>query len=189
MRSSPLSWTDDSTGRVSQVEYTVPEEGTEPRTLAVALTGRFQSYYADKAPPAADAAADGTGDEEPSGPSEVPLERSPETRVAVIGNAEFLSDFVAQALGRQESGFFMQNLSYVQNLIDWINLDSDLLQIRARSTATRRLAPLDRASEVTIEVVNYLFPIAVLAGIGGAVLRRRGRGESWLDGPGAGGEE
>jgi ABC-2 type transport system permease protein len=186
LRSSPLSWTDDSTDRVSRVAYAVPEEGTQSRTLAVALMGRFQSYYAGKAPPSSETDADAEdddGEEGPAPPTEVPLERSPDTRIAVIGNAEFLSDFVAQALGRQESGFFLQNLTYVQNLIDWINLDSDLLEIRARSTAPRRLVPLERGSEVTIEIVNYLFPIAVLALIGGIVVWRRARGISWLDGP------
>jgi ABC-2 type transport system permease protein len=190
LRSSPLAWTDDSTDRVSRVSYTVPDEGTEPRTLAVALRGRFESYFAGKAPPGVEEADEGAEDEgatEASLPSEVPLERSPDTRIAVIGNAEFLSDFVAQALGRQESGFFMQNLSYVQNLIDWINLDSDLLEIRARSTGTRRLVPLDRGSEVAIEVVNYLFPIAVLGLIGGLVIWRRARGVSWLEEPGVSG--
>ncbi|RMG45701.1 MAG: hypothetical protein D6718_06815 [Acidobacteria bacterium] len=166
LRSSQRSWTDDDTARVGYIDYTVPEEGTEPQLLAVALSGRFESYFKDKEPP--------KPEDDSEAPPEVPLAVSPETRLAVIGNAEFLSDFVARVLGRTESGFFGENLAFMQNLVDWMNLDNDLLEIRARGTVDRRLARLDRKEEVMFEVVNYLVPVFALAALGGwRLLRRR----------------
>jgi ABC-type uncharacterized transport system involved in gliding motility auxiliary subunit len=104
----------------------------------------------------------------------VPIARSPDTRLAVIGNAEFVSDFVARALGRQMGGFFVQNLGFVQNLIDWMNLDNDLISIRARGGATRPLPRLGRQAEIAVEAANYLIPLLALAIFGlGRDLRRR----------------
>lgn len=176
LRSSERSWTDDATDKVSRIDYTVPEE-TEPHAIALALHGTFGSFFAGRQPPASEAADEEAGEPEVTA---IPLERSPETRLVVIGNAEFLSDFVAQVLGSQESGYFLQNLSYVQNLIDWINLDSDLLGIRSETTVTRRLPQLSRGNEVAIEVANYLVPVALLALIGALTVLRRRRTPPWI---------
>jgi ABC-2 type transport system permease protein len=175
LRSSAKSWTDDDTSRVGYVDYEVPEAGLEPQLLAVALDGQFESYFAGKEAPAAEDTADDGGDEAtaPPGAAEVPLERSPETRLVVIGDAEFLSDFVARALGTTEGGFFDENLAFMQNLIDWINLDSDLIGIRSRSTGARRLDRVERGTEVTIEAVNYAAPAVFLVALGAWLFWRR----------------
>jgi len=103
------------------------------------------------------------------------LEKSPETRLVVIANAEFLSDFVARALGTQDGGFFGENLAFVQNLIDWTNLDNDMLGIRSKGAAARRIEPVERGTEVTIEAVNYALPVALLLALAAySVVRRRG---------------
>ena len=65
-------------------------------------------------------------------PAKVALKQSPETRLIVIGNAEFLSDFVARALAQVDGGFFVENLRFAQNVIDWVGLDNEMLSIRAR---------------------------------------------------------
>jgi hypothetical protein len=103
----------------------------------------------------------------------VPLEESPETRLVVIGNAEFLSDFVASALNRAGGGFFLNNLAFVQNLIDWTTLDNDLIAIRARGGGARRLERTERSTQVIIETANYLIPVAVLCLLGAWRLWRR----------------
>jgi len=174
LKSSERSWTDDDTSRVAYVDYTVPTEGLGPRLLAVALSGEFESYFAGRPAPTREAAAgDEAGEEEPAPPTEVPLERSPTTRLVVIGDAEFLSDFVARALGTQEGGFFAENLAFMQNLIDWTNLDNDLIGIRSRGTTVRRLARVDRGTEVTIEAVNYVVPLILLLSLAGYRIWKR----------------
>ena len=160
LKSSSRSWTDDDPSRVSYVDYRVPQEGTEPHLLAVSLSGRFPSYFRDRERPGS--TEDGSeGDEPGSRPAEVALEQSPDTRLVVIGDAAFVSDLVARALGL-DSGFFASNLAFVQNLIDWINLDNDMLSIRSRGTGVRRLDRIDRGTEVTVEIVNYAIPIFAL---------------------------
>ena len=164
LASSDRSWTDADVSHVAQTRYVVPP-GTKSRTIAVVLQGRFDSFFAGKeAPPAG-------GD---STRRDVPLARSPETRLVVVGDAEFLSDLIAGALGRQSGGLYLQNLGFVQNLVDWMNLDDDLVAIRTRASAARPIRRMPRGAQVMLEILNYLIPLAVLAGIGlSRVVRRR----------------
>ncbi len=172
LRSSARSWTDDDLTRVPIIDYEVPAEGTEPHLLAVSLTGKFTSYYADREPPAnADAAGDAE-DEAGAVPSTVALKESPETRLVVIANAAFVSDLIARALNL-DSGFFASNLAFMQNLIDWLNLDNDMLGIRSRGTGVRRLDRTERGSEMAIEGVNYLIPAIALLAFGAHRIWRR----------------
>ncbi|HKQ60697.1 MAG TPA: Gldg family protein [Candidatus Polarisedimenticolaceae bacterium] len=156
LQSSAKSWTSDDLSRVGYVDYEVPAQGTQPQLLAVGLSGRFKSFYAGKNPPGADASAKG---------KPVTIQESPETRLVVVGNAAFLSDLVAQMIGRMEGGFFAQNLRFVENLIDWITLDNDMVAIRSRGTAPRSLKRTERAQEVTIESANYAIPALLLLGL------------------------
>ena len=173
LQSSEVSWTDDDLSRTGFVDYQVPAEGTERYLLAAAISGRFQSYFADKEIPRAEtpAAAPAEGEEEgeeeaEQPPAEVALKQSPETRLVVIGDSEFLSDFVARALSQVDGGFFVENLRFAQNLIDWVALDNDMLGIRARGMASRRLERIGKGPEIAIEVLNYVVPIVILFALG-----------------------
>jgi ABC-2 type transport system permease protein len=167
LQSSADSWTSDDLARVTYVDYEVPAEGTEPHLLAVALNGQFASHFAGRpapgsAPPPAAEPDDDAAAENAPGPSRVPLEESPETRLVLIGNAEFLSDFVARSIGQLEGGFFVENLRFVENLIDWATLDNEMIGIRSRGLVSRRLEPVDKGTEIVIESVNYLIPTVIL---------------------------
>jgi ABC-2 type transport system permease protein len=175
LESSDRSWTNDDLASAAFVDYEVPSEGTEPHLLAAALSGRFKSYFAERPVPGQEPeqedntgseAADEAGAEEPEPPSKVALQESPETRLIVIGNAEFLSDFVARALATVDGGFFIENLRFAQNLIDWAGLDNDMLGIRARGLVSRRLERVGKGEEVFIETVNYVVPAVLLAALG-----------------------
>lgn len=167
LQSSPESWTSSDLSQVQFVDYTVPDE-TERHLLAVALDGQFESYFAERGAPAPDDAGEENGEEdgERDPAAAAVLERSPDTRLVVIGNAEFLSDFVAQALGNLDAGFFEENLRFAQNLIDWATLDRDMIGIRSRGAASRRLVTVNRAEEVALELASYSIPVLVLLGIG-----------------------
>lgn len=176
LESSDRSWTNDDLASVGFVEYEVPSEGTEPHLLAAALSGRFKSYFTERPVPGQEPEeeeddpeggdADEAGAEEPEAPSKVALQESPETRLIVIGDAEFLSDFVARALATVDGGFFIENLRFAQNLIDWAGLDNDMLGIRARGLVSRRLERVGKGEEVFIETVNYVVPAFLLAALG-----------------------
>jgi ABC-2 type transport system permease protein len=191
LQSSARSWTNADLGAVSYVDYEVPVEGTEPQLLAVALSGRFKSYFADRLPepeepPVSDPDSGETveDDEAPDVARSLPIVESPETRLAVIGNAEFLSDFVARSLGQLDGGFFVENLRFVENLIDWVGLDSEMLGIRSRGLASRRLERIEPRSQVSIEAVNYLVPVLALFGLAAHRYWRRRSTTPLLNGPG-----
>jgi len=170
LESSDLSWTDDDLSQVPLIDYLVPAEGTEPHLLAVALNGRFSSFYAERPVPGQDSApikGETEDFEKPTPqPSRVALQQSPETRLIVVGNAEFLSDLVARALSSVDGGFFVENLRFAQNLIDWVGLDNDMLGIRARGLVSRRLERVEKGEEIFIEVLNYVVPALLLAALG-----------------------
>ena len=50
----------------------------------------------------------------------------------------------------------LNNLLFVQNLVDWSVEDLDLLNIRSRGTYTRVLQPLQANQQTTWEVFNYI---------------------------------
>lgn len=166
LQSSSRSWTDDDLTRVGYVDYTVPEEGTRPHLLAVALSGRFQSYFADKPAPGEEPATSDDADDPGTAASRVTFDASPETRLVVVGNGEFVNDFVARSIGQTDGGFFVENLRFVMNLIDWVALDNDMIGIRSRGLASRRIERVEKGAEITIETANYLIPAVVLIALG-----------------------
>ncbi len=172
LQSSELSWTDDNLASVGFVDYQVPQDGTEPRLLAAALSGRFKSYFADRDVPGQATDDDPAGEgqdaedaETDDSPKKVALQESPETRLLVVGNAEFLSDFVARALASVDGGFFVENLRFAQNLIDWAGLDNDMIGIRARGMVSRRLERLDKNEKLLVVVINVVVAVGLLVGL------------------------
>jgi len=166
LQSSGSSWTDDDTLRVGYVDYEVPAEGTEPHLLAAAVSGRFASFFADRKPEVGTSAAEAAGEAQAE-ESKVSLGQSPETRLVVVGNAEFLSDFVARALAQVDAGFFGENLRFLQNVIDWVGLDNDMLDIRARGWVSRRFERTGRGVEIGVETWSYVVPLVGLLLLGG----------------------
>jgi ABC-2 type transport system permease protein len=161
LRTSEVAWTSSDLSGVQTVDYQVPPDTTSYE-LAVAVDGRFKSYFAGRQPPQPES------DEENATPPpvRVTIDESPDTRLVVIANSEFVSDFVARALGGMDGGFFAENVRFVENLIDWTTQDSDMIAIRSRGISSRRLAKTDRTTEITIESINYMLPwmlIVVLA--------------------------
>jgi ABC-2 type transport system permease protein len=176
LRSSDRSWTDSNTAQAAYVDYTVPDEGTEPRLLAVALSGKFESYFANREVPVPEPPeSDEENGEETAlpEPTTVALKESPETRLIVVGDSAFLSDFVARTIGQVDGSFFVENLRFVENVIDWANLDSDMMAIRARGLVSRRLDRTTRSTEIAIEALSYVVTLLLLGALAMNVRWRR----------------
>ena len=179
LESSDRSWTDDNTAQVALLDYTVPDEGTKPQLLSVALNGKFTSYFADKEVPIRDNVADenevpGSGtDESPSAPTTVALHESPETRLVVVGDAAFLSDFVARTIGQVDGNFFVENLRFIENVIDWVTLDSDMMAIRARGLASRSIDRTSPRTQIGIETTCYVVTLLLLGALAMNMRSRR----------------
>ncbi len=160
LRTSDVAWTSADLSGTQSVDYQVPPD-TETVDLAVAIDGRFKSYFAGKQPPQPE--SDDENETAPPPPVRVTIDESPETRLVVIANSEFVSDFVARALGGMDGGFFAENLRFVENMIDWTTQESDMIAIRSRGASSRRLAKTDRTTEITFESINYILPLMLIA--------------------------
>ncbi len=183
LRSSPHAWTRE--GFDIQPDFQLyPDTGfpqvgeTRPYTLAVAARGVFESYFKGKPSPLA--ASETTTDTESletsgSAVDVGTVERSPETaRLVVIGSFEFVDDTVLQLSATLGGDRYLNNLKLLQNAVAWAVEDLDLLEIRARGTSARVLAPLSEQQQSFWEWLNYglaLFSLVVIGTV--ASVRRR----------------
>ncbi len=189
LRSSPRSWHTSSTTIQPNLDlYELGFRVEEPQqryTLGVAVQGQFDSYFADKDIPvemdetdADSAEAEDTAEEEidpllATGK----LERSPDTaRLVVVGSAEFLSDVVFQISNNFNNERTMNNVQFVQNMVDWFNEDTELAAIRSKTSSVRLLKPLTESEQTRWEVTNYALALISL-GVLGVVWRMKKRAE------------
>jgi ABC-2 type transport system permease protein len=176
LRTSPGSWLSASTDILPKAEVdgrsgfaAAEERAAQP--VAAIVSGRFDSYFADRPVPDIALAADaGT-----STPIVVP--RSTGTaRLIVFSSNDFLRDQVLQLLGAAGGTDYENTLQLLANTIDWALEDPALLTIRSRNYFNRTLPPLDAGQQQFWEYLNYALAIFLLGMM--AVLQRgvaRGR--------------
>jgi len=170
MHSSKGSWVQDST-EVQPNFAKHPKDGfgaegkAGSRDLAVALTGPFESYFADKPSPlfAEEPAGGAQGKQGKKRESGRTVTKSPASaRVAVVSSSSFVNDIVLSLSRQTGSDRFTNDLQLMQNLVDWTVADVDLLSIRSRGTFARTLGPMTEKGRTTWEVVNYSVVLAAL---------------------------
>jgi ABC-2 type transport system permease protein len=170
LRSSDSAWL---TGSNIQPDFTLYPQLGFPQSaemssypLAVALQGSFESYFRDRPSPFAEAAEAALLEEGAGGPAAGTITRSPESsRLVVIGSNTFAEDFTLELSSRLTQERYVNNLQFLQNVVDWSAEDLDLLAIRSRGTATRVLQPMSAGEQSTWEVANYVIALAALGGI------------------------
>jgi len=116
--------------------------------LAASLSGRFESYFKDRAVPAY------TGTDTSSNtPMPVKIDSVADSRLVVIGNGSFINDDNR----RNETGFAL-----LLNLADWMSQDRGLISIRSKQVGSRILKETSDAGKKTIKYINMLaMPLAV----------------------------
>jgi ABC-2 type transport system permease protein len=189
LHSSNQSWLSESTS-IQPDFSSYPDLGfpvgdsMEPRTLAVTLKGSFSSYFKDRPDPRAEekqqqAKAPENGqdvEQKDSAPPEPVITESPESsRLVIVGSSDFIHDTVlgiSRSLGGER---FLNNLEFLQNLVDWSVADEDLLAIRSRGSHARILAPMSREQQSFWEWFNYCLALVALLLISlyGVIRRRR----------------
>jgi ABC-type uncharacterized transport system involved in gliding motility auxiliary subunit len=123
------------------------------RPLAILLTGRFPSFWRDKAPPAGITAATPARSE------------SVETSVLVVGTSKFVqTEFLRQ---------FPENAVFLLNAVDWMTLGPDLIGIRSRTADERVLGPVSERTRAAIKLFN-VFGVPLLIALLG-ILRLSAR--------------
>lgn len=132
--------------------------------LAVALVGRFSSYFTGK--PVPPVPGDSLGVAAAAGS---PQAQSPETQILVLGNSAFVSsNFLAMFPGNEE---------FILNSIDWMTLGDKLIAIRSRGAADRPLEITSAGSKAFFKYGNT-FGVALLVAVFGVTrfsMRRRQR--------------
>ncbi len=180
LTSSPNSWL-SSSPNIQPDFMLYPERGypvegeMQAHPLAVVVQGSFESFFKGKPSPFAEdetaAAADPQALPTPTGPTAdiSALTDSPASaRLVVIGSGEFLDDVVLQLSSQIGQDRVLNNLEFAQNAVDWSVEDTDLLNIRARGSATRLLEPLTEAQQATWEWGNYAVALVALFLVGGS---------------------
>lgn len=128
--------------------------------LGILLQGQFESFWKGKEIPKDD-------EDNPVSEDEI-IPESPETRIVVIGDANFVQDqFLVQGL---------DNLTMMLNLIDWLAQDEALIKIRSREVSSRPIKDVSDATRRTVKYANLFLPPILVIGFG--LLRWRMRKSS-----------
>jgi len=130
-----------------------------PLILGVAISGAFRSYFAGKPMPRGDTTA--------TAPANLTIvNESPETRLVAIGDGHIAQDAYMSD---------PSNISFLLNMVDWLALDEQLIQIRTREVTNRPLADISEGMKATVKYVNIFVPpiIVVLIGVVRWQMRRR----------------
>lgn len=112
----------------------LPDDLVGAQPLLVTLEGSFESYFTGKDVPA--------GKDGGLPVASELAERSPTTRIAVVGGSVFIRDEMRNRLG----------LMLVNNLVDWMVQDERLIEVRSRSVTNR---PLEQTSDAKKAVFKY----------------------------------
>ncbi len=182
LRSSPESWRSPSLELVPDYQAWpdagFPVEGERGRSvLAVAVEGRFDSFFADRGSPLAEA-PDASEDAEADDPdaaeeaeADAPqvtsvVDRSPESaRLVVVASSTFATDTALDLASQGLGTFYLQPVTFLQNVIDWSLEDRSLLALRGRTQLARTLEPMEPGAQRRWEYVNYALAIAGLVGV------------------------
>jgi len=161
-----LASSSDASGRVKGIvsadpnayRVTAPGEETGNWPVAIAVTGAFDSVFADRPIPPAPAETITAEDVAIDDPASK-IKDGASTRLVVIGSAEMVAN----------------NATFVANLSDWLVQDTDLIRIRSRSLQLPRLERPNTAQIHLLKAFNALAPSLLLLGVGGALFLRRKR--------------
>ena len=156
LHSSPNSWTSENLNLEPQYSPDTPL-GFKPgslrgkQLLAVALEGRFDSYFKGKA-----VENMRTESENNTDALDTFLDRSPDSsRIIVFASSTFVTDKMIYLLSSIFGKLSLEPLDLVQNSIDWSLDDRDLLSIRGRGNFVRALYPPTPGVEQLFEYMNY----------------------------------
>ena len=134
----------DPMTRWSRDEF--PESGIP---LGVLIEGQFHSLYAGKPAPTDTAAGS-------IPPPANPLTTSPETRIVVIGDGDFVKD---RSTSRDDITFFA-------NLADYLADDAGLIAIRSKDVSEPPLEPVSDGTKQAVKYANMILPPLIVLGYG-----------------------
>ncbi len=171
--SSPRSWLSDSLNlqpdfRAHGALGFPAGSDAGRQVLAVAVEGRFESFFKGEESPLLEEAEAGDeekkGDEEAAGDGDESsmlrigrvIEKSPESgRIILFASSSFLSDEVLELASAALRSRYLNPVQLAANAVDWSLEERALLGIRGRGHFSRTLAPLNRDGQRFWEYLNY----------------------------------
>ena len=144
--STQYSWTKGAPYDLNPQQRPTGDLKTYP--MAVAVSGKFESFYAGKPAPAPDAADVETPEADPFQEDNVAetIPESPETQIVVVGSARFLA---GRALAQ-----FRFNQLFFENAVDWLTMGEDLISIRSRFVTNRPLKEISENGKLFVRIIN-----------------------------------
>ncbi len=133
-------------------DFPIPDAETQAYPVAVALEGKFKSFYADKEIPsvATDDTTSGADDAAPVPTADTEarttITESAQTQIIVIGTAQFLTQMRPDGIN-----FFL-------NTVDWLTFGDALIGIRSQAITNR---PLRDVSEIEKNLIKYLCIVGI----------------------------
>lgn len=182
LESSPESWLSESTTITPDFkkygEFGFPRADQQGRQLlAVAVEGRFDSYFSGKPSPLL-ARDEKEGEKQPGDQTQSEgepaktktiarqIDHSPEgARIILFSSGTFVSDAAVSIGSSVMRTNYLNTLQMIENTVDWSLEDRGLLSIRGRSHFSRTLLPMSKQAQMSWEYINYF-----LAGLGLAVV-------------------
>lgn len=168
LHSSAHSWTSNNLNIVPDYQQYPssgfkPEQARETQLLAVAVKGRFKSFFAGKEAPLLKKpetdSKDAEQEEQETVVSSIIERSSDSARIILLASNTFASDSVlrlaSQALGTR----YTPPLDFLQNAVDWSLNDQGLLAIRSRAQFARLLIPMDHSNQLFWEYLNYFLAL------------------------------
>jgi gliding-associated putative ABC transporter substrate-binding component GldG len=127
-----------------QQEWTVADFSGSSVPIAGLLEGRFSSAFA------------GTDT------LSVERTRSPDTKLVVIGDG----DFMVNGTGQRKQQLPEGNINLVVNSIDYLADDTGLISLRTQRVTSRPLIQISPTTKTILKYVNVLLPILLVIGYG-----------------------
>lgn len=180
MNSSPTTWLNADTQISPQGSDTNTFSTQTPageQTLAVVVSGRFQSFFTDKPSPLLTTDKNSTAtsienesiedtektktETEETQPKEIissTIQRSTDSaRLIVISSNSFAEDNITNVFSSINGNNYLGSFELLTNAVEWSLEDSGLLSIRSRANFNRTLPPMDDSEKQFWEYANYFF--------------------------------
>jgi ABC-type uncharacterized transport system involved in gliding motility auxiliary subunit len=93
---------------------------------------------------------------------------SPETKMVVVGDG----DFIVNGSGQRKQRLPQGNINLLVNSVDYLTDDTGLIALRSQRVTSRPLMPLSPTTQTLLKYLNVLLPIALVIGYGLVRYRR-----------------
>ena len=128
----------------------IPGMGPAERTLAVALAGKFKSFYAGQDAPAVEGGDTAAPPPEPAKRND----ESPDTSILVVGCSMFVSN--------GNPALSSQNLDFIVSAVEWMAGGEKLSDIRKRKAEAR---PISEITMAQLILVGFAAPLGAPLGM------------------------